>query len=502
MAAYFLGADNGCTVAKAALFTADGRELAVASRKVAALAGPAGWSEVDMTASWRATAESIRQVLAAARVNPAEIACVACTGHGNGLYLVGPQGEPVRNAILSMDNRARAYVERWRAAGVDRAVRPKTMQSLWAAQPNALLAWLADHEPQTLARAGWALMCKDYIRFRLTGQIAAELTDMSGTSLLNVGKADYDADVLAAFGIEQLRRLLPPLVRSAEVCGKVSAAATAETGLAEGTPVAGGLFDVDACGLSSGLTDEAPLSIVAGTWGCNQYVSRTPVADDGVFMTSCYAMPGWYLMLEGSPTSASNLEWFVTEFFAAEREAAERDGGSVFDLCNRLVAETTPEETDLVFLPFLYGTHAHADAKASFVGLGGWHRRGHVLRAIYEGVAMAHRWHVERLLRHRPRPQCLRLTGGAARSPQWLQVFADCFQLPVEVPAGTELGALGAAMCAAVAAGCYADFPAAVAAMVRFDRRQQPDAARGPVYDAKYARYQKLIAALDGLWPL
>ncbi|MGD0900767.1 MAG: FGGY-family carbohydrate kinase, partial [Thermoguttaceae bacterium] len=261
-----------------------------------------------------------------------------------------------------------------------------------------------------------------------------------------------------------------------------------------------GLFDIDACALSSGITDESQLCMIAGTWGNNQYISRTPVVDEDVFMTSCYAIPGFYLMLEGSATSASNLEWFVTEFLAAEGDLLKQQGRSVFDLSNDLVAETAPEETAIVFLPFLYGSNVNPDAKSALVGMTGWHRRGHVLRAIYEGMVFGHRQHVERLLKFRAMPANIRLTGGAARSHVWVQIIADCFQVPVEIPDGTELGTLGAAICAAVAGGCYESFEAAVAAMVRFSRVQPPDPGKRALYDAKYARYKKVIAALDSTW--
>jgi len=500
MPKYLLGTDNGCTVAKAALFTLDGKELAVASRKIETITPHLGWVEMDMLRSWQATVESIREVLAKANVDPKDIACIASAGHGNGLYLVDKAGRPVRNAISSTDARARKHIDQWAADGVDKAIRPKTMQAIWPAQPNALLAWLRDHEPDTMKQAGWVLMCKDYIRFRLTGRIAAELTDFSGTSLINVGTADYDDEVLEAFGIAEMRGLLPPLVRSADICGEVTPEAAEATGLAVGTPVAGGMFDIDACGLSTGLTSEAPLCMIAGTWGNNQYISRTPVVDEDVFMTSCYAIPGFYLMLEGSATSASNLEWFVTEFFGAERKAAEAKGGNVFDLVNDLVAATKPEETNIVFLPFLYGSNVNPDAKSGFLGLNNYHGRGHVLRAIYEGVIFGHRFHVERLLKYRPMPEAIRFTGGAARSKVWVQIFADSFGVPVEVPEGTELGALGAAILASVAAGCHESFEAAVGAMVHFSRRQEPDPAMKAHYDAKYARYNRVIEALDGAW--
>jgi len=217
-------------------------------------------------------------------------------------------------------------------------------------------------------------------------------------------------------------------------------------------------------------------------------------------MSTCYAIPGFYLMLEGSATSASNLEWFVTEFFGAERAAAEQAGGSVYELANGLVAGADPDST-VLFLPFLYGSNVSPDAKAAFIGLNGWHTRGDVLRAIYEGVVFGHRTHVERLLKVRPRPESVSLTGGASRSETWAQIFADILQIPVEVPEGTELGALGACICGAVAAGLYGSYQEAVGAMVRFDRRQEPNPALKDLYDTKYARYHEVIDALDPVWP-
>lgn len=497
---YLVGIDNGLTMSKAAVFTRDGREVAVAARKTETLAPQPGHLERDVAALWASTAAVIREALARAGIRPADIACVGCAGHGNGLYLLDDAGEPVRSAILSTDTRARDLVDEWLAAGVGEAVLPKAAQSLWPAQPPVLLHWLQRHEPGTLARARWVLMAKDYIRYKLTGEVAAERTDFSGTGLLDVPRGAYDDELLAAYGIGGLRRLLPPLIRSADIAGRVTARAAADTGLAEGTPVAGGVFDIDACGLAVGLVDESPLCTIAGTWGNNQYISRTPVVSRDLYMTSCYAIPGYYLMLEGSATSASNLEWFVTEFFGAERAAAAAQGRSVYDLCNELVAATGPEDANITFLPFLYGSNVGLDAKACFLGLSGWHTRGHVLRAIYEGVVFGHRTHIERLLRFRARPATIRLTGGAARSEAWVQIFADALQTPVEIPDGTELGARGAAIAAAVAAGVYATFEQAVGAMVRFARRQEPDRSRQGLYNAKFARYRAAIRALDSVW--
>ena len=500
MPQYLLGIDNGCTMAKAALFTTDGREIAVASCKSDMLDTQPGWAEFDMNRIWANAAGAIRETIEKSAVDPKMIACVACAGHGNGLYLVDDAGQPVRNAIGSADSRARVYIEQWTAENVLSRIRSKTMQAIWPAQPNALLRWLADHEPETIEKARWALMCKDFVRAKLTGEVAMERTDMSGTSLINVGTGDYDDEVLETWGLIGMKSMLPPLCDSADLCGKVTADAAETTGLAEGTPVAGGLFDIDACGLASGMVDEQALCMVAGTWGCNQYVARSPVVSQDVFMTSCYSIPGYYLMLEGSPTSASNLEWFVSQFFEPNRGDNVGENQNVYDLCNELVARTAPQDSGILFLPFLYGSNVSLDGKACFFGLDGWQTRGHVLRAVYEGVVFSHRWHVDRLLQFRDMPASIRLTGGAARSHVWAQMFADIFQVPVEIPEGTELGALGSAICAAVAAGVYSNYEQACAAMVHLSRTYEPRADLGDCYQAKYNRYLQMLDVMGPVW--
>jgi L-xylulokinase len=499
MAKYLLGVDNGGTVSKAALFTTDGTEIAVASRKVNAIQPKPGYDERDMTAIWDSTAGAIRELLASSGIDPAEIACVACCGHGNGIYLVDEHGEPTCNAVYSTDGRAQSYIDQWMADGVNEKVLPKTTQCLWAAQPNALLSWFRDNEPATMEKTKWVLMNKDYIRFRLTGNIAAELTDMSGTSLMNVVTGEYDDEVLELFGLSDMKDLLPPLVKTADICGEVTPQAAEQTGLKAGTPVAGGMFDIDACGLASGIVDEGQMSLVAGTWGNNQYIAREPLIDKDLFMTSCYSMPGWYLMLEGSPTSASNLEWFVTEFLRPEFEA-KGVGGSVYAACDEMVASVDPSANDITFLPFLYGSNVPSGGKSCLVGLQGHHKCADTLRAIFEGVVFGHNTHLQRLLNFRNAPDVIRFTGGAARSEVWVQIFADCFQIPVEIPAGTELGALGAAIAAGVACGEFAGYEEAVGAMTRIARRQDPDPAMKGLYEDKYARYQKTISQLAPLW--
>ena len=489
---FFLGIDNGGTMSKAAVFDASGHELATAARRVNILSPRSGWSERDMHTLWTDTAAAIRTAIAKSGVPPAQIKGVACTGHGNGIYLLNKSGAPLRPAINSSDARAQSYVDRWRKKGVGEKVLPKTAQTLWAAQPAPLLSWLRDNEPETFQNIGTVLMAKDYIRYRLTGLLHAEITDMSGTGLMNVVERRYDSAVLEAYGIPEVTSLLPPLVETTDISGTVTAAAAALTSLSPGTPVAGGMFDIDACGLASGMLDSGEFSIVAGTWGNNLYIAREPLVDPDLFMTSCYSVPGWFLMLEGSPTSAGNLEWFLDTFFASERKEW---GDAFYERISGLVASIPPAEDGPFFLPFLYGCNV-GNLKGGFFGLDATHGRAALLRAVFEGVTFAHYQHIERLLKFRDFPAVIRLTGGAAKNPVWCQLFADCIGVPVEVPAGSELGALGAAIAAAVGTHYYRDFPTAVRAMTSLEKKYFPRAEISVIYRAKYAAYQDLIRKL------
>jgi L-xylulokinase len=490
---YLLGIDNGGTVTKAALFDTKGHEISVASRKVRLIQLFPGWNERDASEMWKGTCEVIREVLQQSGIKPGNILGIACTGYGNGLYLVDNNGNPVRNAINSTDTRAQKYIDEWRKAGVGETALSYTAQSLWAGQPNALLAWLRDHESKTIEKAKWVLMAKDFIRMKLTGEFLAEITDMSGTSLMNVSKEDYDDHVLKLFGLEEFRDLLPPLIGSADLAGKVSQKAAYETGLKAGTPVAGGMFDIDACALASGIIDEDQMSLIAGTWGNNQYIARQPLIDKDLFMSSIYCIPGWYLMLEGSPTSAGNLDWFIDTFLEHEKKQMKN---YFFDWLNSEVSSVTPESSDIIFLPFLYGCNEGTDLPAVFHGIKGNHTRSHVIRSVYEGIVFSHKTHIDRLLNFRKTPEVIRCSGGAAQSSVWMQMFADIIGITVEIPEGSQLGSLGAAMAASVCCGIYQNFEETVNQMTGIKQHFEPDHNKADIYNAKYRKYKNAIRHL------
>jgi len=497
---YLLGIDNGGTVTKAALYDTSGTELAVSSVKSEMIFPFPGHAEKDVDTLWAANVRVIGEVLRKAGASAADVAGIAVTGYGNGMYLVGEDGRPTHNGINSADSRATPYVERWYRDGTFDRVLPKICQPIWAGQPAALLAWFRDNLPRELERARWVFMCKDYIRYRLTGEVFGEITDYSGTSLMNVRDFRYDSDVHAAYGLEGIANKLPQVRRSADICGQVTRAAAEETGLKEGTPVAGGMFDIVSCAVATGITDSDRLCLIAGSWSINEFINPAPVQHPEFYMSVAYCMPGYWLIAENSPTSASNLEWFVSELMQGEGKEAQGKGRSVFEECNELVRGVPPEKSDVLFLPFLYGSNAGPRASAGFLGLHGWHTKAHMLRAIYEGVAFSHKTHVDRLLAAHPSAKAARIAGGAAKSEVWLQIFADVLQLPIEITASEELGAMGAAMCAGVGIGLFSSFEDAVSRMVRVSRTVEPDAGKKATYEEKYSTYKRFIKALQGVW--
>lgn len=502
---YLMGIDNGLTVSKAAIFDLSGREIAVEGRKVDLIYPRPAWVERDMEVVWRSTAQAICGAIEKAGIDARDIVAVGNAAHGNGIYLVDKSGAPLGNGITSMDSRAADIIEEWRTSGegqpsVLQQNFPIVMTNTFAAQPAALLAWFKRHRPEVWDQIGRAFTCKDYIKYRLTGAAVADFTDTGATSLYDSRRRAYTPELLDLYGITDILPALPLPIESHEIAGRVTAAAATVTGLAEGTPVVGGMFDIDAAAVGAGVISEAMLCVIAGTWSINEVVTRAPIIDNRLFMSNLFAVPGLWLNSECSPTSATNLEWFVSNFCAEEKAQAAARGISVYDVCNELVASLPPGGTDVIFHPFLFGSNVHANARAGFYGLGAWHTKAHVLRALYEGVVYGHLDHVNRLRDAGAEMNVARLTGGGARSAVWAQMFADALQLPLETVDGTELAARGVALGAGVGVGAYTSYEDAVAQAVRVVRRYESNANATPKYLARYEEYRCIAEAMRKPW--
>ncbi|MCP1170015.1 FGGY-family carbohydrate kinase [Limimaricola litoreus] len=493
MTQYLLGLDSGLTVTKAVVFRTNGTVVAQGKCSVPRIEDVAHHVERDMAQHWKASARAVRAALeSAAQVegNTVTPAAVAIAGHGDGLYLLDRGGKPLGPAATSLDSRAQKLVEGWDADGTTDRALTLCGQQPFPASPSALLAHIRDNEPDRYARIGAILSCKDWLRHCLTGDIGTDFTDAS-VAFTDMRSQSYSTEALALFGLGDLSGALPPVHLPGAVAGHVTREAAAATGLPMGLPVAAGLHDVVACAVGSGVTGPDVLALVAGTYSINETFRTAPRSGPG-WLTRNGLMPGQWNCMSISPASSANLDWFVQQ---AARDALATD--DPFSMLQKELDAVEQDPSDILYLPYLFGSPYRSDMAGAFLGLRGWHGRGHMLRAVAEGIAFNHRQHVDALDPER-RIASVRLTGGSSRNPYFAQMMADTLERRVEVPATLEAGALGVAICAGLACGIYTDWEEARARTTGPLISYEPGGAAARLRQG-YARYRDAAAALIDL---
>jgi len=345
-----------------------------------------------------------------------------------------------------------------------------------AVSQATLCAWLARHEPQALYGARWLLYCKDWLRLQLTGKVGTDITD-AGASFTGFATRNYEPRLLQVLGLgDDLMDRLPQLKGSAEVVGAVTREAAAVTGLPAGTPVVAGCHDVHAAAVGMGGIDFRQVSLIAGTFSINQVMTNTPTLDPR-WQVRASVLDDRYLAMSTSPASATSLEWLIERLAPELIELASAQRRTPSEIALEEAAAVMDGPSRVFFQPFFYGSPTGKETGAVLAGLRGWHSRGHVVRALLEGVVFNHRWHVDALRSGFAIQPPARLGGGAARSPLWSQLFADALRIPVEIVDTEETGARGAAVLAGTGIGVYASIPAGVANTVRVVRRHEPHSA-------------------------
>jgi len=485
---YLMGIDNGGTIIKAAIYNEKGDQIAVNRQKISLLTPKAGFTERAMEEVWQANVRAIKGVIESSNINSKDIKAIGISGHGKGIYMLDYEGKPVYNGIVSTDNRAVEYQILYNKNGVAEKVFETNFQKVLASQPVCLLKWFKDNDREVYNKTAYVLSVKDYIRFRLTNKIYVERTDISGSNLINLTTGKKDLQLLKLFDIEEMYDCIPEIKSSVDNCGEVTLNASIETNLAQGTVVSGGMFDIDACALSMGITDSENICVIAGTWSINEYISKEPIKDKSVSMNSYYCMPNYYLIEECSPTSAGNLEWYLKNF------SDTKD----YNKLSEMVESIKPEDCKALFLPFIFASNeSNSLMQGTFVNLNGSTSKEEMLRAVYEGIVFSHKSHIDRLLSSRNTPKAIRLTGGAANSKVWSQMFADVLGLNVETISDKEHGCFGVALGAGITCGIYNDFESAVNKTVKVVDIYYPNIERQKIYQEKYKNYRKLINSID-----
>jgi xylulokinase len=487
--AVFLGIDVSTTASKSLLIDEHGAVIASASSAHTLQTPKPLWSEQDPGEWWQAVSVGVRTVLDKADISGDAVAAIGLTGQMHGLVLLDDAGQVLRPAILWNDGRTQAQCDEIHArVGKEKFIQITGNVALTGFTAPKIL-WVKKNEPEVYSRARYVLLPKDYIRYRLTGEYAMDKADGSGTVLFDLKKRDWSDQLLAALEIP--REWMPPTFEGPQFTGRVTAEAAVVTGLKPGTPVAAGGGDQAAGAVGVGAVEPGIVSLTVGTSGV--IFAATPSAliePEGRLHAFCHAVPGMWHFMAVMLSAAGSLQWFRDTL---------APGISFENLIKE--AETVPAGSEgLLFLPYLSGERTpHPDplARGAFIGLTLRHKRGHMTRAVLEGVAYGLKDSFT-LIRDTGQGEVtqVRVSGGGTKSTLWRQILSSVLQAELVTVNTTEGAAFGSALLAGVGAGWWGDVPTACRETVKVTGRYQPDENLADIYNQSFTLYRRLYPVL------
>jgi xylulokinase len=488
----FMGIDVGTSGTRALVIDPTGRIVGSATAEHVPFATPRpGWAEQDPADWWRATGDAVRGALASAGIDGGGIAAVGFSGQMHGSTLLDDRDQVVRPALLWCDQRTGAECEAITAkVGAARLIELALNPALTGFTLPKLL-WVRRHEPELWARVRSVLLPKDYVRFRLTGERATDVADASGTLLFDVAHRRWSTEIAGVLDIDLT--LLPRAFESPEVTGTVHAAGAAATGLRAGTPVVAGGGDQAAGAVGMGIVEAGLVSATIGTSGVVFAATTKPALDPkGRVHTFCHAVPGMWHVMGVTQGAGLSLRWL-------------RDmvgGGLSYDQLTEAAASVPPGCDGARWTPYLMGErtpHLDPEARAALVGLTASHTRGHLVRAVLEGVTFSLQDSFAIFAEMGVPVSGVRLGGGGARSALWRQIQADVYGHTVEIVEAEEGAAYGAAILAGVGSGAWASVDGACKAIVKVATRVPPRPDAVAALQAVYADWRRIYPALRGI---
>lgn len=506
--AYLLGLDIGTSGAKALICDDKGTVLASALAEYPLFSPRPLWSEQNPADWWQGAKSALVDAVRQAGIDARQIAGVGLTGQMHGAVFLDAAGEVIRPALLWNDQRtADECAEITARVGAARLIEIAGNPALTGFQAPKIL-WLRNHEPEHYARLAQVLLPKDYIRLKLSGISATDVSDAAGTLLLDLPTRDYSDEILHALEIP--RAWLPTVYEGPQVTGTLLPAVAAELGLPAGLPIIAGGGDNAAAAVGTGVVRAGVVSSSIGTSGVLFAHSDTIALDpQGRLHTFCHAVPGQYHLMAVTLAAGGAFRW-LRDVLRADDGGWAADGDEMnrppstahrftYDDMTTLASTVPPGAEGLIFLPYLTGERTpHLDplARGAFVGLTSRHTLAHMCRAVMEGVVYSLRDGLEIMRALQVPITQIRATGGGGKSRLWRQMQADIYGSEVATLRAEEGPAYGAALLAGVGTGVFADVHAAVEQSVAVAETIQPDPAASTVYNAVYAIYHDTYAAL------
>ncbi|MFY9253287.1 MAG: xylulokinase [Fuerstiella sp.] len=497
--AVFLGIDIGTSGTKTLAVREDGTILGSATVEYPLYSPKPGWSEQQPVDWWDASVQSVKMVMKAAKLKAADIGGIGLSGQMHGSVFLDKSGNVIRPALLWNDQRTAAEcaeIEKL-AGGRKKLIQMVANPALTGFTAPKIL-WLRNNEKKNFDKTVQVLLPKDYVRYRLTGEFATEVSDASGTLLLDVVNRKWSKPLLDKLSLDS--SLFPKMYESEDVTGVLSDAAAKAMGLNVGTPVVGGGGDQAASAIGNGIVRAGVVSATMGTSGVVfAHSDEVQVDPEGRLHTFCHAVRGkWHVM--GCVLSAGgSLQWFRNQLCQEEIAAAKKQKVDPYELITQQAAAAPAGSEGLFFLPYLTGErtpYADPNARGSWVGLSLRHGKGHMARSVMEGATFAMRDSLEIAKGMSIPIKEIRLSGGGARSPFWRQMQADIYGSPVVTINAEEGPAYGVALLAAAGTGAYKDVVEACKATISVVTKTTAQASAKKTYNAAYPVYQQLYQSL------
>jgi len=496
--AYLLGIDIGTSGTKTVLFDEKGNAVASSLEEYPLYQPAIGWAEQEPEDWWRAVRLTVRAVLSKSGANPADIKGVGLSGQMHGAVLLDRDNRVLRRAIIWCDQRSSAECEQITSlVGKERLVQITANPALTGFTASKVM-WVKNNEPHIFEKTRKILLPKDYVRFKLTGEFATEVSDASGMQFLDVPGRKWSGEVLEKLGID--RNFLADVYESQEISGRISKEAAELTGLNEGTPVAGGAGDQAAGAVGNGIVKPGVVSSTIGTSGVvfahSEDVSIDP---EGRVHTFCHAVPGKWHIMGVTQGAGLSLKWFRDNFCIEEKRTADLMKIDPYVLMDQEAEKVEPGCGGLIYLPYLMGErtpHLDPHARGVFFGLSAKHEKPDMIRSVMEGVVYSLKDCLEIIKDMGVEISEVMASGGGGRSRLWRQIQADVFGTSITTLNSSEGPALGVALLAGVGAGIYKSVPEACEAVISVKSTQNPDMDLNKKYSDFYGIYRRLYRSL------
>ncbi|WP_196599901.1 xylulokinase [Pectinatus frisingensis] len=502
MMKYLLGLDIGTSAVKTVLFDENMQAINAVSEEYPLNQPQNGWAEQNPDDWYRASLNTIRAVLAKSNIDPQSIAGVGLSGQMHGLVMLDKNDVVIRPSIIWCDQRTAAECrEITEKVGAKRLIEITANPALTGFTASKIL-WVRNHEPENYAKCAHILLPKDYVRFRMTGEYATEVSDASGMQLLDVPKRRWSDEILRKLDIN--RKLLAKVYESADVTGNISRQFAKASGLSTDTVVVGGAGDNAAAAIGTGTVKNGRAFTTIGTSGVVfAHTDKLSIDPDGRVHTFCCAVPGCWHVMGVTLAAGLSLKWFRDNIADNYKAAAAKKNVDAYVLMNEAVAGIPCGSNRLIYLPYLMGERTpllDPECRGVFFGLSAIHKKEDMMRAVMEGVAYSLSDCYDVLKGMDVNVDNMMACGGGGKSPIWRQMLADMFNCKVQTLYSEEGPALGVAILAGVGAGIFKDVVSACDQFIKTDSICNPIPQEHNYYEKGHALYKKIYVQLKNCY--